>query len=890
MQQSSNRGSRGGGGFQRGGNINRGAGARGNPRGSFRGGGSTGSTGGRGGALSASTSLTSHLPASHVTAVGVKRPGFGRAGRRIKVFVNAFVSGVPEGIISHYDVLTPERSARVNLQIIKVLQEQYPDIFTPKAVYDGRKNIFSSRVLPLGPTNSQTFEIMLPLEHNNPRPAGARPPPVTRVRLTKVADINPEVLSRFLDGQQSQSNEVLTAITALNVVIRMAPTMAHPFNSRSFYTDAEIRRVGFGVELWRGYFQSARPSIGRLLINVDISTAMMYKPGPLKDVCLEYLNRGQNVRSLIPLAPRDRNSLQRFLHGVRVDVQTAAGQRSTCSISGLSAEGADRLTFTDANNRVSTVAAYYHTASNLALAHPQLFCIKTKSGAFIPVERCTVRPGQIAKKEIPPGIQQEFLAFASKSPADRLQSIQRGVQVLGYGQSEYVRDFGMSIDTTSLPLAIEARVIDPPTLKYGPGKQAADNRNPRFGAWNMVDKKFSAPCSIDQWMVIIYEVQSKFNMGYAESMVNDIVANCAAVGIQIEEKKPMIEYQNPQGNIAKNLDSAGLKVLPDNGNDVYRSVKYFGDVVKGVATACVLASKARKAKPQYWANVLLKVNVKLGGANWTLQDSQGGFLSDPQNPTIIMGADVIHPAPGSTAPSFAGVVGSINSTCTKFFTSDQVQKSRQEIISGLKEMALDTLKSYMFFRGQAEKKAVDACKPKRLIFYRDGVSEGQFKQVLDEELRMLKEACTELKIDAKITFIVVGKRHHIRFFPDETTNDRSGNCPAGTGKSHAGILGTSRSAHYSCFAGLSQHGTNAVSADSVQAMSYALCHIYARSTHADIVCTRAKARFDPDHTMQSTDAGSATGTADTISLEEYKKAFKPLHPSMKTRSFFMLSS
>ena len=76
-----------------------------------------------------------------------------------------------------------------------------------------------------------------------------------------------------------------------------------------------------------------------------------------------------------------------------------------------------------------------------------------------------------------------------------------------------------------------------------------------------------------------------------------------------------------------------------------RATKY------GVATQCLKASKCKGANDQYWANVLLKyvdasnyfyrvfspaerVNVKLGGINVVLDRSS---LSDPNNPTIVMG-------------------------------------------------------------------------------------------------------------------------------------------------------------------------------------------------------------------------------------------------------------
>jgi len=73
-------------------------------------------------------------------------------------------------------------------------------------------------------------------------------------------------------------------------------------------------------------------------------------------------------------------------------------------------------------------------------------------------------------------------------------------------------------------------------------------------------------------------------------------------------------------------------------------------------------------------------------------------------------------------------------------------------------------------------------------------------------------ACDKLDFKPKITFIVVGKKHKVVFFPTSRADaDRSGNCPAGTVVDtsvvspvefdyylygHAGLLGTSKPAHY----------------------------------------------------------------------------------------------
>lgn len=56
--------------------------------------------------------------------------------------------------------------ARLNMELIKRMQDNNPNVFTPPAVYDGRKNMFASHTLPFaGGADSQevcTFNYIVP--------------------------------------------------------------------------------------------------------------------------------------------------------------------------------------------------------------------------------------------------------------------------------------------------------------------------------------------------------------------------------------------------------------------------------------------------------------------------------------------------------------------------------------------------------------------------------------------------------------------------------------------------------------------------------------------------------------------------------------------------------
>lgn len=163
----------------------------------------------------------------------------------------------------------------------------------------------------------------------------------------------------------------------------MEPTSKYPFNIRSFFTNHETKYIGNGIELWRGYFQSVRPAPGRMLINIDISTGTMYKPGQLIDLCLEFFGRPGNPNILAPskgLPERERLRLQKFLAGVRVNTTQGNGQpgRSPRVVKKLSNQGANQMTFQRREGGTITVAKYFQEHYNRALRFPDLLCVEVR--------------------------------------------------------------------------------------------------------------------------------------------------------------------------------------------------------------------------------------------------------------------------------------------------------------------------------------------------------------------------------------------------------------------------------------------------------------------------------------------------------------------------------
>lgn len=272
-------------------------------------------------------------------------------------------------------------------------------------------------------------------------------------------------------------------------------------------------------------------------------------------------------------------------------------------------------------------------------------------------------------------------------------------------------------------------------------------------------------------------------------------------------------------------------VILNNSSTCYNYVKQASEIAVGCLTQCLKSNTVYRLNPTTVSNILLKINAKLNGTNHFLPGLRTFF----QRPCMIMGADVTHPGPDNRDfPSVAAVTASIDINFFRYSFEWRLQPSRQEMIEDLEAITREHLLN--FYRRN------NKIKPERIIYVRDGVSDGQFIQVLNVELMAIRTACQKLEPGYKpsIVFIVVQKRHHTRFFPKDSriSEDRNMNVPAGTCVdteitnpslidfylvSHASIQGVAKPTKY-----VKLWDDCDMSEDDLEKLMYYLCHLFAR--------------------------------------------------------------
>jgi eukaryotic translation initiation factor 2C len=402
-----------------------------------------------------------------------------------------------------------------------------------------------------------------------------------------------------------------------------------------------------------------------------------------------------------------------------------------------------------------------------------------------------------------------------------------------------IKGFGINVDGSFQN--VEGRIIDAPAIKYKNG-----NDMPRNGVWrgkNFIETQMQPT----KWAII--NCDDRTNNQAVINLSKTILTEAGRQGMQLTNftmndcitinmmRARPGELEKIFGELSKAGYGLVFVIIIDR-NDCYARVKQAAELRVGILTQCIKSNTVGRMNGQILANVLLKVNAKLGGKNHEVVERSYNSFNAVNSGVMFVGADVTHPSPDARdIPSVVGVAASHDQVGFRYNCAWRLQNPKEEMIQDLENILVDQLALYKQKNGSS---------PAKLMYYRDGVSDGQFGQVLDIELAAIRRALQrhygpDQKKHAKVTFIVVQKRHHTRFFPtgkDSSDGGRNNNIPAGTVvdkdivhpfqyqffmASHAAIQGVTKPAKYCVLVNESK-----IPPDDLQAITYDLCHLFTR--------------------------------------------------------------
>ncbi|KAJ7949449.1 Argonaute family protein [Quillaja saponaria] len=790
---------------------------------------------------------------SNIKRLPMARRSIGTKGQKIQLSTNHFRVSTPksDGFFSHYSVAIsyedghPADAKGIGRRVMDKVYETYSsDLQGKDFAYDGEKSLFTLGSLPC---NKLEFTVVLDdISSNRVRrdgsPGGSpnesdkkrfrRPyhSKTYKVEISYAARIPIQAIVDALRGQESEHFQ--EALRVLDIILRQQAAKQGCLLVRQSFFHESLRNLdlGGGVEGCRGFHSSFRATQGGLSLNIDVSTTMLIKPGPV----LDFLLLNQNVKHPHYI---DWTKAKKTLRNLRIKAN-----KIEYKITGLTDKPCreQMFSFRQKSGNVEgqtveiTVYEYFRDIKHIHLIDSADFpCIivgKSKRSSYFPLELCELVSLQRYTKSLT-NLQRAALVEKSRQkPNERMKTLTDALRHSNYNAEPMLRSAGISIDSQFTQ--VEGRVLPAPKLKVGNGEDLF----PRNGRWNFNNKTLIKPVCIKRWIIVNFS--ARCDIRYLQTSLK----KCAEMkGILLNNPYDIIE-ENHQSRrdpapvrvermielIRSRLPGPPqliLCILPERKNsDIYGPWKRKNLSELGIPTQCIAPTKLND---QYLTNVLLKINAKVGGMNSFLAVEHSPYMPlVSKSPTLILGMDVSHGSPGrSEMPSIAAVVSSRRwPLISSYRAAVRTQSPKVEMIASLFKPVYDTEGNITDDKG----------------IIRDGVSESQFNQVLNIELDQIIEACKHLddSWSPKFTLIIAQKNHHTKFFQTRSPD----NVPPGTVVdnkvchpknndfylcAHAGMIGTSRPTHYQVL-----YDELGFSADDLQELVHSLSYVYQRSTTA----------------------------------------------------------
>ncbi|CAG9313019.1 unnamed protein product [Blepharisma stoltei] len=516
------------------------------------------------------------------------------------------------------------------------------------------------------------------------------------------------------------------------------------------------------ISIWPGYYTSVGSYAEGCLVNIDISHR-----------CLRTITVYDQIKEIRTRSNNDyaQNSLKLLLNATVLTLYN----KKTYKVVDIDFDSTAESTFQDSTGKVQTYKEYYEKRWQKNIEHNEQPLLKATTNknpnpCYLIPEFC-VLTGLTDEMRADFNIMKDMANATKKEPQERLQKSAGLINTVNSNSKTRSEIDQWRISLSPDPVTIEGRV-----LPMG-GIMLANNQTFNIGQSGSFDREsqgamFEQP-PMNNWAILHCENDKRLVDTFI-SMLQVVIKTynvaCSRPVVISLRSDRWDEWERTLSN-PNNNSQLIVCVLPGQRGKsrLYDDLKRYVLAVKPIPVQAVLTGtlKREKGLRSVVNKVMMQMTAKLGGIPWALNQLP---YSDVK--TMIVGIDAYQKR-GQF--SILGFCASIDRNFGKYVTVPQVNSKGEQDISKLTDSMYSALLQF--------KAANNEEFPKRIAIFRDGISEGQKRVVLDREIPMILEAFNRcrnqgLTEDPKLIYTLVNKRTNSRFYQMQGKN--ISNPPIGT--------------------------------------------------------------------------------------------------------------
>uniref|UniRef100_A0A914XAR5 Uncharacterized protein n=1 Tax=Plectus sambesii TaxID=2011161 RepID=A0A914XAR5_9BILA len=477
-----------------------------------------------------------------------------------------------------------------------------------------------------------------------------------------------------------------------------------------------------------------------------------------------------------------------------ITVQKTYAKKNTFTVTDLSKQTASQIMVNVDDDRErggesKTVSLINHFQEKygIRVKYPNLPCLVERIGGrrinYYPMELCIICDNQrVPMEKQSPEQMSAMIKYSAVKPYVRKQEIYKNLVALnlhnGGRENPVLNALGIAI--ADKPIQVTAKQLPAPTPVYANNFEACVN--PEKANWQSSNAKYLNAAIVRKWIVLVCQESASYVPRNVDVFISKLMDQFKKKGMTIARPvdvkcvKPSKEAIDEEMRNAKSRGIEFVLYIEDLQNTLHNHLKLM-ETMHQLPTQQVnmrIVNDVVKGKWQTTENIVHKTNEKNGGLNYRVIPDKFQKCEWLLNGELmVVGYDVSHPPPLSKdarrrglmprQPSTIGMSFNGSKNPEQFIGDFHYQQPRAEEVTAriLTSRFVWMLQTFKNSRGRL---------PKRLIVYRDGISEGQYKMFMTEEVAAIRAAFAKVgepNYNPPLTAVIATKRHNRRFFAGE---------------------------------------------------------------------------------------------------------------------------